>query len=696
MAQPQTQAPGYPGQWPQQQPAWGQQPWGYGQQTYQPHQQTYQPHYDYSQAQAQSAYASYPAAAVAETSVPPLPSEPTPQADPAPGDEPPPAPPAFPPTEPGAGAQQAGPVTLQAPQEDHSAAWAAYYAQQAAYGSAAYAQPGYQQPQPQQSNAANVASAQTQRYNAVPPPQVPVTGKNMTFSIKPQMSNKIKEAAARVAANFTAAASPAYVKVAEKPVAPPAAGQQSWPQSMRDYVMRAFKICKTADERTRLQARLKIIIEDATAKGEIWTRDWDTMPLPIADALKPLPPSPGSALYGSAGRGKRWDSYSRGSSDRRRYSRSRSRSRSPDTRRRRTRSPSPSSYKSRTSKRSRYMYRSSPSSSDSDTVPGPAMDQFERQRRARRDRRFGDGHAQGAAGGQPGAQSGRRQRVDLESDSEALEEVDWDTLIIKGTCQDLEKSYFRLTSAPDPSTVRPEPVLRKALQQLVLKLRGGKENYFYALDQFKGLRQDCTVQHLRNDLTVQVYEAHARAALEYGDVAEYNQCQTQLNMLYADGVSGCKEEFLAYRILYQTVHAKHGESASLLSTLRLVTDEVAQHPAVQHALQARQGSQPAAAAEVAPMGEAGIALPGSSQPVFMGKVAMQEDLAAGAQACLDWLVAHGAVVSLPTGGKAHEAVLDCKATSTPGTLSIPVAPQVAHGDANLSLDDFLSQALQQS
>ena len=226
---------------------------------------------------------------------------------------------------------------------------------------------------------------------------------------------------------------------------------------------------------------------------------------------------------------------------------------------------------------------------------------------------------------------------------EDIEQVDWDLFVVKGTMQELEKSYFRLTSAPDPSTVRPEPVLRRAYERLVHLLRQGAQNYFYALDQFKGMRQDCTVQHLRNDLTVRscivaasgvavvqdflaamachamlcsfltvllpnwgavparvcmcgwgrqelsarslwasfrhcdgsvamqvnIYEAHARAALEYGDNAEYNQCQTQLDFLYRDArLPGCRAEFAAYRILYQTAHAKQGENGALLGTLR--------------------------------------------------------------------------------------------------------------------------------
>lgn len=105
-------------------------------------------------------------------------------------------------------------------------------------------------------------------------------------------------------------------------------------------------------------------------------------------------------------------------------------------------------------------------------------------------------------------------------------------------------------------------------------LRNGKVTYFYAADQFKGMRQDCTVQHLCNELSASIYEAHARSALEHGDPAEYNQCQAQLIQHYQSGISGSHEEFAAYRLLNQAVHAKRGNNAGVLSCLQSLTQEV--------------------------------------------------------------------------------------------------------------------------
>lgn len=154
---------------------------------------------------------------------------------------------------------------------------------------------------------------------------------------------------------------------------------------------------------------------------------------------------------------------------------------------------------------------------------------------------------------------------------------------IVGRCQDLEKKYFRLTSPPNPDTVRPLHVLEKTLDHLKKKWRQEK-NYLYICDQFKSLRQDLTVQRIKTGFTVNAYEIHARIALEKGDLGEYNQCQTQLRALYAQNLGGHPTEFVAYRILYFLHTSNRTDMNDVLADL---TPTEKKDKAVKHALDTR-------------------------------------------------------------------------------------------------------------
>ncbi|KAK5411164.1 hypothetical protein LTR06_006054 [Exophiala xenobiotica] len=154
---------------------------------------------------------------------------------------------------------------------------------------------------------------------------------------------------------------------------------------------------------------------------------------------------------------------------------------------------------------------------------------------------------------------------------------------IVGRSQKLEKNYFRLTSAPNPDDVRPLEVLRKTLELLKKKWRS-EANYVYICDQFKSLRQDLTVQHIKNEFTTSVYEYHARIALEKGDLGEYNQCQTQLKALYKQNLGGHPVEFKAYRILYFIHTCNQTDMNDVLSDL---TPADKKEPSIKHALQVR-------------------------------------------------------------------------------------------------------------
>jgi len=154
---------------------------------------------------------------------------------------------------------------------------------------------------------------------------------------------------------------------------------------------------------------------------------------------------------------------------------------------------------------------------------------------------------------------------------------------VVGTNQELLKKYLRLTAAPNPANVRPEPILRQALV-LLKKKWSEEENYPYICDQLKSLRQDLTVQRIKNDFTVEVYECHARIALEKGDLGEYNQCQTQLKAFYKQGLRGNANEFKAYRILYFLHTANRAALNDIMATL---TPAEKKDKGIKHALDVR-------------------------------------------------------------------------------------------------------------
>ncbi|KAH8582287.1 SAC3 GANP domain [Cryptosporidium sp. chipmunk genotype I] len=141
---------------------------------------------------------------------------------------------------------------------------------------------------------------------------------------------------------------------------------------------------------------------------------------------------------------------------------------------------------------------------------------------------------------------------------------------IVGLSNALEKQYLRLTSSPDPNLVRPEHILKKSLefvynnylnyyssQGSLSNQKQKKYDWKYLEEQFRSIRQDLTVQGIKNLFTIQVYELNARVALENHDLGQFNQCQARLKELYSLGIvefeGSNREEFLCYYIIYVTL-----------------------------------------------------------------------------------------------------------------------------------------------
>ncbi|XP_030383549.1 leukocyte receptor cluster member 8 homolog [Scaptodrosophila lebanonensis] len=481
------------------------------------------------------------------------------------------------------------------------------------------------------------------------------------------------------------------------------ASNESWPDSLNQYVARCYSKCNTDLDKDQIDICLKGKIIAAANRNELWTRDWDNEPMPTVyserDAIDVVlsnvpPPQPQRSNYFNKKQQQQQQQQSEQQQQQHaspqqkqaksaekfkpnhnafnkfanntssnsasnanyghqqaRYSRSRSRSPSSSTssasrynRKRYSHSNSRSRTRSRsrdsTSPPARKVQRKSSSIERhaNDFIPLIANLSRKQQKILMKKNKRAAAAAQAAGkqkphfykqsssvGGavdddnarlqqraarfsQQGGNSAKKSVVAIASspfglttaknkkklqantrqmfyeDSEAGAGLDYLDLHIVGTCRDLEKSFLRLTKAPMPSEVRPVEVLTHSLVNVKSKWRDNQD-YHYACDQLKSIRQDLTVQGIRDKFTVEVYETHARIAMEKGDHEEFNQCQTQLKMLYLElGNSSNSLEFTAYRILYY-IFTKN--TLDITTVLRSITTDQHENPAIAHALQFR-------------------------------------------------------------------------------------------------------------
>ncbi|XP_063623390.1 leukocyte receptor cluster member 8 homolog [Cydia splendana] len=391
----------------------------------------------------------------------------------------------------------------------------------------------------------------------------------------------------------------------------------SWPESLERYIKRCYEKCKSGLDRDQIDICLKGRITAAANKDEIWSRNWDEEPIPSVHSernnLSVKPVHGTLSLYqklenvpeptkGKSSLGGRFSGHKNSPQRRRRqHSRSRSRSRSPSRKRHSTSSASGDEVeekrnykgKSRQKIKDRLSFdHKKQEKNNKNQKKKQACGQFlvedvqvNAEKLLKRAERFGNTSVPSIASSVQ--VSSRRAEPSVNrsiiQDNEGDYEIN--NMHIVGTCTDIEKSFLRLTKAPEACEVRPVSVLRTSLKN-VKERWIDKQDYRYACDQLKSIRQDLTVQGVRDGFTIEVYETHARIALEKGDHEEFNQCQTQLKMLYSE-LPNCRNnapEFTAYRILYY-IFTKN--TLDLTTIFQFLSKEDRLNECVKHALDTR-------------------------------------------------------------------------------------------------------------
>lgn len=314
-----------------------------------------------------------------------------------------------------------------------------------------------------------------------------------------------------------------------------------WPESLYNYVARCYMKCQTPLDKDLCEITLKGKITMAANRGELFTKDWDSEVMPLLHSerqqqvqqqqQKPIVNSMFNknknvttghlAQYQNVTKktplqarlGEKSPMRKRKSSS---SSRSRSRSVSPSKRRKSSDDEYAKQPMSKAAKKKAKKAKTSAFYSKSGAAGIGGLDQIDSERLKKRADRFKATTSTKSQGGAWDAQVSAKKRLSMPSafssivdDSMGDDMEAFMNLHIVGTCRNLEKQFLRLTKAPDASEVRPVDVLVYSLQNVQDKWKE-KQDYYYACDQLKSIRQDLTVQGIRDSLTVKVYETHAR------------------------------------------------------------------------------------------------------------------------------------------------------------------------------------------
>jgi hypothetical protein len=223
-----------------------------------------------------------------------------------------------------------------------------------------------------------------------------------------------------------------------------------WPPNLNAYVIRAFSTCKNNVDREKMTKHLEMLISKVTSQGSLSTYSWEAEKVPDFDPQ----PGPAKAPTTTENSAKRKNS---------RFA--------------------PAENESVTKKAKPVEPVTSSTNEDEALL----------QKRSDRFKTDSSKHQASQAHKKSSKLATKRQTQIAPSG-----EFDIESLRIKGTCESLEKDYFRLTSAPDPATVRPERVLRIAMLALKKKWRASAVDYIYMCSQLKAIRQDLTVQHVQS------------------------------------------------------------------------------------------------------------------------------------------------------------------------------------------------------